>query len=338
MAINVATWSSAASAALDWCHVTTLFPSSTSSFDQSASAIDKFGCTAVPSESAHLRMWKCADAKPDDTFIFLERQVSGYPQRTVLTLQTDKKNLDNLRNCPGIDALPKTFDSMSIALTDQVQRRGGQYGLYRSKISLFVLAGSSYIAGGTPDGEVATYIEEDFFGYRRPSYASSPVELGGKRLFGTPINEVVQALTARGAQVRTDKIAGDGLFRAVELSAPVGLEGVSEIRIQTIKDHVWKVIYTVPTLAAYDALVGALDQKYGRSERSTSSNKGCTYREWGTGYSAAVEIVGEYCASGSHIWFTNKIADVQREAYIKHLDRMSQEPKAPKPQIDKDNI
>ncbi|WP_126177140.1 hypothetical protein [Tsuneonella rigui] len=307
-------------------------------FDDTARAIDQLGCRSLPSQSAHFRAWACSDIKEDDTVVYLERQQSGYQPGTILTFETDHKDLEAIHGCPGIEPSPLTFDRESIGWTEEVLRKSDKYGLYKNSIALFALAGASYIAGGTPDRKgVAAYVESNFFGYRRPTIASTSVELGGKNLFDTPLQGVVDALASRGAQMRSDESQSD-IFRTAKMSAPLGLDGVSEISIQGIRGHVWKVIYTIPSQTSYEALISALDSKYGASEREESTNKGCSYREWETDSYDAVEIVGEYCPGGSHVWFTNIVADGQLKAYREYLDEMSKRSDEKKPVIDRDNI
>lgn len=137
--------------------------------------------------------------------------------------------------------------------------------------------------------------------------------------------------------MRSDENKGE-IFRSVKLSAPMGLEGVREITIQGLRRHIWRVTYDVPSQSSYEALIAALDSKYGRSEREDSANKGCSYREWTTGSYNAVEIIGEYCPHGSHVWFKNIVADGQLEAYREYLNEMSKQEEEKKPVIDRDNI
>lgn len=337
--ISAAMWSSHAAAALNWCQLTTLFPSASTNFEQSAQAIDQLSCRSLPTESAHFRMWECSDIEADDTVVYLERLQTGYRGGTILTVQSERENLDHLRTCPGIGRSGTTFDRESIGWIDEVTRKTDRYSFTGNSIALFALAGSSFIAGGTSDKkDVAAYVERNFFGYQRPTLATSSVELGGKDLFGTPVQDIVDALVARGSEIRSDDSEGD-IFRTVKMSAPVGLEGVSEIAIQGLRRHVWRVTYDVPSQASYEALVAALDSKYGRSERANSTNKGCSYREWATGSYNAVEIIGEYCPNGSHVWFKNVVADGQLQAYREFLDEMSKRSdEKKKPVIDRDNI
>lgn len=336
----LAFWPVTAQAALDWCRMATLFPTSNLKFEEIAASIDPLGCRSLPTQSAHFRIWRCFDRKADDTLIFLEREESGYDPLTVLTFETEYQNLDFLRSCPGVATSPRQkFDKDSIALIDQAQRSSGQYGLGRTTISLFGLAGdTTYAAAGHPErgDNVLSYIEGSFFGYSRPRMSFSSVELAGKKLIETPVDEILAALEERGAKIRKDESTPGGLYRAVTLSAPIGLEGVSEIAIQSMKRHVSMVIYTVPEKTSYEALIAVLDQKYGASERVPSSNAGCTVREWSSGSPSVVEILGEFCPAGSHIWYTNLIVKGQREAYIEHLERLRKTPR--KPVIDRDNL
>jgi hypothetical protein len=336
----MAFWPATAQAAVDWCRMATLLPTSHLKLEEMAASIDAMGCRALPTQSAHFRMWRCSDRKADDTWIFLEREESGYDPLTVLTFETEYQNLNYLRSCPGIETSPQQkFDKDSIALIDQARRTSGQYGLDRTTISLFGLAGdTTYSAAGYPErgDNVVSYIEGSFFGYSRPRMSFSSVELAGKKLIETPVDEILGALQDRGAKIQKDESTPGGLYRAVTLSAPIGLEGVSEIAIQSMKRHVSMVTYTVPEKASYEALIAVLDQKYGTSERAPSSNAGCTVREWSSGSPSVVEILGEFCPGGSHIWYTNLIVKGQREAYIEHLERLRKSPR--KPVIDRDNL
>jgi hypothetical protein len=338
-ALGLGALATPAAAAVDWCRAIGFFPSVETSFEQSAAGIDSLGCKARSSDSAHLKMWSCDDQKPGDTSVYLERETAGYDRRTVLTFETGYSDLDHIRRCPGVESAGERFDGESIAFADQVVRRFGGYGLRRHRIALFKLLGPSIIAGGFSDGDpVWKYAEESFFGYRRPTTALSSVEIAGKRLLGTPLDDILDALKERGAAIRKDERGEEGLFRSVTLAPPTGLDGVSEVFVQALRQHVWKAVYTVPTLTAYQALVAALDSKYGASERRSSSNKGCTVREWAHGGYNAVEVVGEYCPHGSHLWFTNRIVDGQLQAHRDFLKQIIEAPKRKQPQIDRDNI
>lgn len=164
--ISAAMWSSHAAAALNWCQLTTLFPSPAMNFEQSAQAVDQLSCRRLPTESAHFRMWECSDLEADDTIVYLDRLQSGYRAGTILTIQSERQNLDHIKNCPGIESSEKTFDRESIGWIEEVIRKTDRYSFTGNSIALFALAGSSFIAGGTSEKkDVAAYVERNFFGY-----------------------------------------------------------------------------------------------------------------------------------------------------------------------------
>lgn len=333
-------WSGSASAALDWCKIAELFPTKSQTFESAAAGLDRLGCEALPQESAHFRAWVCADLGSRDTWLFLERTQSTFAPITALVIDTPRTSLAHLSHCTGFPEPSSWFDSESIAASEQIARQIG-YADRASNILFFELGSKAVIAGGTPDNlSLSKYVEATFFGYGRSnSYERGSAEIAGKNLYMTPLREVVLAVERRGARVTLDNAAKLELVHHIELDPPVGLEGVSKVTIVGLKEHIVNVIYDVPKLVHYDALVRALESKYGHSEKSSSTQKGCTTRVWPSGrYSTGpIKIIGHYYRKGSRIWFLNTVPRSQFEAYGEYLKSL--EKQSPSlPQIDADNI
>lgn len=323
--------SGAARAELNWCNLTPALTAS--SFEEAVIAIRQVGCKENPSDSAHFRSWKCDDRTTADTLIFADRDGALFYVSAIVP----RDILDSFSSCPGVESAAKQFDRDSIAYRGGAQIRFGSYGISRREVLFYELAGLRVVGTGSGYSERATkmFLEGAFYGYSRPTIASSSVEIGGKPLYGTPAKEIIDALMARGSRLLTDKGVSEGAGKVTSLTAPIGLEGVTEIEVVSIGPHASTVRYTLAGTAAYEAIVAALDEKYGRSTRSGAQR--CTTRQWNASTFSAVRIIGEHCADSARVWFDNRVVRNQFDEFGAWLKEVSKDTPR-KPSIDKDNI
>lgn len=335
-------WSAAAEAALDWCDFIPILPGDGVDFAETAAGVDAMGCVKVPQESAHTRIWRCSDRAAEDTFVYLTRFVGDYGSEPNLLIVTNSglTDLAPLRAC-GASALPASgsvgaFDSSSIALKDRVT------------ITRKYLPQQVYLLGIGAEGNLVAFYPDRFestpmleaaerimFGYQRPRYPTTQVEIAGKNLIASPADAVISALESRGARV-TSREQPTPFRSDTHLTPPVGLEGVTKVTIHAFERHVQEVVYTLSGLQDYMAYVALLDGRYGAStaENGTGESKACRNRYWESGN---IGIFGEYCPQDDYrIWFFNHVVRDELEAYRDFLRRPPSQ--SPRRKVDPDNL
>lgn len=339
-------WNSAAAAAVDWCRVLHLLPTGDMSFNQIAVGLDQLGCTSRPQDSAHSRAWRCTDQESDDTFILLMHLVSdrgyGASEPNLLIIgNRSMSNLDRFRTCDmaarHIARGRGAFDPASIAVQDRLTIMRNYSPI---SLTLLRIAGSGRAVAGYPDTfegtPIVRFAEEALFGITRPTYPRTSVEIAGANLVSSRADDVVAALENRGARV-TERPVGNDVVRRTVLTPPIGLDGVTQVEITALNQHVWYVEYKISDLDAYMTFVGLLDERYGASSPRNGTVEGrrdCRDRWWDSG---SVTIHGAYCpARGYNLWFTNVIVSDQRDAYVAHMDAPANQDEQRR--IDPDNL
>jgi hypothetical protein len=336
-------WSGTASAALDWCRLIPLLPSHNVSFAQSAAGMDTMGCAARPQDTAHTRAWNCTDVEPNDTIVILLHLVGQYGSEPnlLVVIGNNLRNLDRLRACSGKDYLVGremgAFEASSIAVQDRLSITRG----YLPQTVYFLrIAGPGYFVSYSPERhegrDMIRVAEELIFDIQRPTYPTTRVEIAGQNLLTSPARQIIAALEERGARV-TSRSTPSEIRTDVELSPPVGLEGVTKVTVHSLNQHVWQVEYTMAGLPDYMTYVRLLDERYGRStveSGQASERRQCRDRYWESGN---VSVLGTFCpAEGYVLTFLNNVIHDQVEAYRRHLRRPAATPEELR--VDPDNL
>jgi hypothetical protein len=340
-AILMLAWSATAQAAVDWCRLIPLMPSHDVSFAESAAGIDALGC--APQTTAHSRAWQCTDRAPDDTAVILLHLVGQYGSEPnlLIVIGDGLRNLDALRACTGrnyrVGGEVGAFEASSIAEQDRLSITRGYLP---QTVHLLRIAGLGYFVSYSPDrheGRSMVEVAEGLiFNIRRPSYPSTRVEIAGRNLLTSRAAQVIAALEERGARV-VSRTTPSETRTSVELSPPIGLEGVTKVTVISFSQHVWQVEYTMAGQPDYMTYVGLLDQRYGRStveNGQSSTRRQCRERYWESGN---VSILGSFCpADGYILTFLNNVVHDQVEAFRQYLRRPT--PGEPVRRVDPDNL
>lgn len=341
LALGLLLWGSQASAAIDWCRILPWIPSRDVSFQAAAAGLATLGCASEPQQSAHARFWICSNREANDGYILLLQLQARFGQGPVILVVKDLGfgNMSPLRQCldRGVRiTTPDGFESSSIAVRDRVTVTRDY--LPQTVFQLGI-ADENYLVAFHPEradaSPVIEEVEQGLFGISRPSYPTTSVEIAGQNLLRSSAAQVVASLEARGAHVLSRTEAD--LYRGtIELSPPIGLDGVTKVTVRTAGAHIVDVEYAIRDNAAYLAYVEILDQRYGRSTArvaTASERRDCRDRYWESG---TVSIGGTFCtSSGYRLLFLNRAVFDQIEQYGEFLRRPRP---ANRPRIDPDNL
>lgn len=333
-AAAAAAFSASPAQAMNWCALLDLAPTSENDFERVAARIESAtGCPREATDSVHLAQWRCEGGPDDGT----ESLVSINLQRTpgtgiaLYVLTFDFTDFSRFRNCPGGPfRVSETFVPGDVLKRGTLAPRGigPQFTLLSrggEELSIFYSTVNGY---SDPFGNV---YRRTLGGYEAKSYVQTSVRIAGKNLLSTPAPEMIEAMTARGAQVTGTEQRG--LLDKWTLSSMVGLGGVSSIVVSAYQRHITTVEYLLESVDDYRSFMALLDQQYGRS--TPVNDKGCTYRTWTSGDAL---IVGEVCNGRARISFNNRVALDQGAAVAKQMRGSGTASKSPpRPSVDRDN-
>ncbi|MCA1749263.1 MAG: hypothetical protein ABR601_09685 [Parasphingopyxis sp.] len=305
-------------------------------FQSIATSADRMaGCARQPSESAHFLSWRC-DEETDPSTIYLISEEGANP--TLVWRTFDNAVQFPLTSCATGDAysrrpsIDRSFVPESIARRFSVRvprasARAFVLGAEPFHVSLLVVT-SSYSAEGTLQD-----IERLVFGIEPEYLANTEVEVSGVNLISYPLNQIIESLLSRNSIILSSSNEGD-FISEYRMSPPIGLPGVSELRLMGAVAHAMVVEYTIPNISDYERYIELLDVDYGLSARRTDGD--CTTRVWSSG---DVHILGRYCSNaGSTIRFTNLPALRQIGEYFDYIEEQSDSPSEQDPPIDRDNL
>lgn len=330
-----------AQAAVNWCDFVRAAPSSSVTFEQSAALLGSLGCNEQAQQSAHLRSWKCTNGEGGDTGVILYRVTESSSASTMLVIESrNLATLDAFRSCSS-GSLPmseqRRFDPGSIPVRDRASI--WTTGYRTVAFTLLGLGDRAFAVAAYPE-HLSTYsalaiAEVGLFGVERELRPSTRAEVAGENVIDSPASTIVAALQRRGANV-IERDPEIDLVETVILTPPVGLQGVRQVEVSSVNDHVEQIVYRIETSQDYLAFVQLLDDRYGRSSEGPARHMtGCQVRHWASGH---VELIGARCAGDRfELSFVNSIASRQLAAYQAHLRRPAEQP-AEQRRIDPDNL
>jgi hypothetical protein len=342
------TGASVAKATPDLCRFAPFLPSYTMNFERAAQGIDGLGCNSEPTNSAHTKRWTCGSGEDQVTvalFHLVQESVD-----VIMFRGPSTTTLEGFRNCrrDSFAAVPRRRSSVGAAplvIEDDlpfepasilVQERMDVGESYGRRVQLMGFERGEFIIAGNPDTDLssnspARIVEQALFGVSRRSYASTSVEIAGRNLYSSSASAIVRAFQSRGSTITRD--ATEGGLHTVVLTAPVGLEGVSRIEVESTRRHTMSVAYFLSGVTEYTTFTGLLDGRYGRSTvvSGTGAERACRRRSWSSG---AASILGEFCPNtGYRIMFLNEVVLEQINAAANHRP-----PPAQRRRIDPDNF
>lgn len=317
---SLAVLSAAPASAMNWCGLPQVIPQREADFERLAPTVEALtGCPRQPSDSAHRANWVCQDdPATKDTYEGVHIHYFREPGQGVhlVVLAAGLANLDMLRRCGFHDLRDgERFAAGNVAYRDRLQ-----FGILAPRLTLTSIMpkGMAAIISDTKlygeDSNVES-LWQGLHGIKVESYPSTSVKLAGVSPISSPVEDIVAAFEARGAQVRNTEDLDD-TFPKWTLSPPVGLAGVSEVVVEGFVRHLLRADYILASTADYERYIGLLDAEYGQSRRT--SEGGCTYRWW---ESSRVSIRGEHCPGKSDsLRFFNDVAGDQLEQVAAKLE------------------
>lgn len=339
---------STAHAAVNLCRFIPYLPNSDMPFERSGAGVDTLGCRTEATTTAHLKQWICGTGS-EAVGVSLIHLVPE--NMNIMLFDGAITGLDGFRGCPSAEVSayrravearrtqPPAFDPGSILVQDRLTI-GPYLGV---TLTYLDVAGRGTIVTGWPGSAYSAVhgrvtpvsaIEQISFGVTRQDYQSTQVEIAGQNLYTTPAPEIIAALQGRGSTISATTTPNDR-HKTTTLTAPVGLDGVTRIEVESLNRHTLAVTYHLEGLTQYTTYASLLDGRYGRSTVSNgtgATNRNCRYRRWVSG---AIIIRGEYCPAASAIIFTNQVAELQLFQAAARARRPAQ---PNRPIIDPDNL
>jgi len=307
-AAAILAWSPAASA-MNWCSVSAITPAKIDDFDRIMPTVERLtGCKQAASESAHEAQWVCADDPATEALEFVQISLIRTPgESTNLLIATvGLETLDMLRACRDPRLSDGTrFEPGNVTLRDQMvlDRIGPVLTLANSGPGTVSFLYTRPRFG--PDAGWEAGVVDGGFGIKRVDGPATKVRLAGLNPIEVPAQAIVAAFQARGATLSgTDDI--DTALPEWTLTAPIGLAGVRQVKVNGYIGHVMDVEYRFATTAEYERFVALLDGEYGASSRKAVEQ--CTHRWW---FSGQVSIRGRHCPDGDTVEFNNDVASSQ---------------------------
>lgn len=209
----------------------------------------------------------------------------------------------------------RKFVSSNVLVTDQAVIKGGYTATVLRGASSIMVVTRSYA-----HQEDLVDVSKWFFSVSVPahSFEMTKVLIADVDLTSSDLDTLIKALHDRGSRVLSEGPSGQ-LTGHIVLSEPVGLEGVSQVTVNSVNRHILTVEYTIPNDTDYKAFVALLDGKYGRSSRFNLDK--CISRQWTSG---SVGILGSFCAgSASSILFVNRGAAAEYTQLLDAYERDS---------------
>lgn len=327
-----AAMASEARAALDPCQLVAIWPMRGSTMESIEAGIDKIGCTKGKSDSAHFKSWVCGSDSAPTTLMLLRQQ--RYDNPVTLVAENPNLSLHDIRKCLQRPASDRPhFSSASLVEADEVSVLYPEPKAFRQ----LTLGSINYLVGSTvPGDEGAKLVEQRLFGISRPAFPVGSVEIAGKNIISTPVDEVIDALKQRGSTIIADETKA--WLRQIKLTPPSGLDGVVSVQINSVARHILDVTYVVKDLPSYEALIAAMEAKYGASTRVADKAKNCTYRGWESQAAYGSRVLGEHCPGKDAILLINSVMTQQHNAVLEMINKPPP-PDAPKKRaIDRDNF
>lgn len=324
-----------ACAAVDPCRLAAIWPVRGSTLESVEAQIDELGCAKEKSETAHVKSWICGpENAPSELLLAREKGVLG--EYVNLVVQDDALSLHDIRRCLHLQTPDQPhFNPVSLVEADQVTVVSPDRKVFTRLThgSLHYIAGSNSLSD-----EGLKIVESAFFQIERPGSASGRVEVAGKNIISTPVDEVVQALKQRGSEFVREDSPGGGWYRQIELTAPTGLDGVLSVEIEAGGRHIFSVTYVVRDIPAYEALIAAMEGKYGDSMRVPAKDGKCVHRFWESLANSDSTVIGSYCAGRATIELVNTVAMQQEMAVARKFSEPAPPDISKRRMIDRDNF
>lgn len=323
---------------MNWCAINSITPKQLGDFDNMVPMVAGLtGCEQQPFRSAHQFHWICSDgiqtsSGVHNTNIYLVREPGNIGNLLIFT--RNFADLSHVRKCgPALLSEGRMFDPQNIALRDQ-----GRLGAVGPRVTLTSLnpdAMSLIITEPRPSFDSGSEFEwavwGAVFGLRVSADSFTSVRIAGIDPVNANTEAVVAALLSRGSTVLSSTEEG-GVGKIQVLTAPIGLPGVSTVKITSFLGHTAQIEYALVDIASYQAFISRLDTEYGTSQRRTNGR--CNVRTWTSGM---ILITGEHCQGENRLIFTNLLTSDQIRDALERHDRLTRGENTATGFIDRDN-
>ncbi|APG62400.1 hypothetical protein LPB140_05870 [Sphingorhabdus lutea] len=300
--------------AMNWCSLLKIIPQQESDFDRLVSSAEGVtGCEVRKNDGEGYASWLCADdPNTDDVnelLLFSYERIPGVGINMSIITE-GAFNLDKFRQC-GMKDLQDGVKFMPGNITYRDQLYMGHNG---PSFTLISMGGTSLIFYTKSQADVAENLysySQGFFKIESENSPSTEVKLAGLSPIDNNVFDIVDAYKKRGARILT-KNSEIPMLPEWTLSPPTDLEGVKEIKIDGVEQHLHKAEYIFETTSDYERHVALLDAAYGVSERYDAD--GCTKNNWVSG---RIQMVGKHCKGDSGtLLFSNSVAFEQADQYL----------------------
>lgn len=323
-------------AATDWCAIYLSMQGKPDISDQ-VQRFGALGCDAEAANSAHYRSWKCEVTDGSSVKLVTITNPETAARHSFSIVAGDNVSLKKATGClnnrltPAISFEPKSVVYVGgVSVLDPIS-------FQRTKLHQLRFSSANIILSAIGTESLET-TEQLMFGYKRPTAASGRVEIAGKDIVRFRASDVVKALNERGSAVTNETNEAD--FIITKLTPPIGLQGVSEITITHVNDHVVRTEYAMKDLASYTTMLRAMESKYGAS-LAQKSDEGCDTDGWSSFLDEDSSIFGQRCNGSNRFQLINTLMlgqlVIAGKIVLEHL-KESDEPHPVKPSIDRDNF
>ena len=281
--------SSKASAAVNWCAIPDLVPSSESDFERLVPLVEgATGCQRSLTDSAHDAEWKC-DSPREKASVKIKMIRAPGEGISLLIGSWGMQSLDPIRAC-GKDKVTtgSRFEAGNVSHRDQITFRHALKTLTLLNLGPQSI-GVAYSGPRFGRDQMGPDLAQALFGISTRTYPTTRVKLAGTDPLRTDVFDLVAAFGSRGSSVTSSENLDNSLPEWT-LTAPTGLPGVTSVEIQGFVRHLLRATYTMAAVSDYERYVSLLDGEYGASKRTVSGS--CTVRYWSAG---DVSVTGKVC-------------------------------------------